>query len=316
MWGQKAWGRDRDQWRAVISMIVILGPLLAVSVSASADSTYTYNNGGNDPTGWRELIIHDRNQLFAGSMFYTQLGSADVQQSVTFTVTVKGSRVPIDPVISRPLKLMPVLVGGTVGVNLTCLGATCTPETITQYPIVSATDSNSWQWSVEADKPGTAVVVLNITTYEANTTTALANRTIGQSISIIASPSYTIGKTAGFLNQTLLETAAVLGGLGISILAALRWLRKKWTQKRKKLSLVQETEEDSQAGNDRPTPPRYPDGDNKAQQKSARISEHNQGGNASQDSSEREVSVPPRHVSRRFSGPPQVKRTRKRKGGS
>jgi hypothetical protein len=110
VWGRTAVARDRYRKRIVVFIMMIVGSLLVACSSYEASSSYD-GSSQSDQSGWRELIIHGRHQLFAGSMFCTQLGSVDVRQSVSFILTIQGSRVPIDPAISRPLKLMPVLVG-------------------------------------------------------------------------------------------------------------------------------------------------------------------------------------------------------------
>lgn len=155
--------------------------LLFVALSAGGGSGCTAKkNSDPDQAAFQAKVMDDRKQLFGGRLLYRARVSADVGDSVTYTIslTALGEDASRKLAQVRPsTKSRPFQVGGVEGATLSSTSRSVKVElladTKTKQIIVAPGDTASWQWSISPSKPGDYALVLTLATYQGESDRAL-----------------------------------------------------------------------------------------------------------------------------------------------
>ncbi|MEU6141434.1 hypothetical protein ABZ848_13840 [Streptomyces sp. NPDC047081] len=181
-------------------LIIFLIGTLGVAIAATIPFLFGFSEEPSDPNPpgstasstpvpadqafFQARIVDDRKQLFAGILTFRSHASTDVDDTVTYAITLLA----LGEQDSRSSQAHPVgtetrkfQVGGIEGASLTpdSSGVEVKPlaDTKTKQVIAQPGDIIRWQWTVAANEPGNYDLVLELTTYQGDSERALATLT-------------------------------------------------------------------------------------------------------------------------------------------
>jgi hypothetical protein len=164
-----------------LGRLVLAGILASLVVMASSFALLLDSDGkrSSDQADFQARILDDRKQLFDGRLSYSSLVSADVGDSVTYTIrlTALGEAGSGRLAPGRGAKARSFQVGGVQGASLTSTSSRVRVvrlnDTTARQVIAAPGDAIEWHWSVTATQPGSYGLVLGLTTYQGDSDRAL-----------------------------------------------------------------------------------------------------------------------------------------------
>lgn len=177
---------------------------------------------------YRMRVAADRHSLMNGVIEYPDVGRRDVDSPpFTFEVAVWGYQAvnSLSPSPGPKVRRKPVRIGGLVGVRLICTGIECKAVSHEKQNVLFPSDRGHWSWILTPHQPGTARLILSVTTYSKDTQNVLweNNPPIEEDVHVAATTSYSINRFFDFMKTFItLAGATTLGGVAIAIW---RWWR-------------------------------------------------------------------------------------------
>ena len=222
-----------DARRGMARFAAVLG-VLALAALTTGCGPSPVSTTAPVPTSGQQLfkvdLIADDSALDGGVLGYqapaTMAAGSDATLVVEVTDVGKGKAGTTPPPAGFVYVNQDVPTGGLVGVQATCQDVACGPESPERQPVLKSGDTGNWSWSLAAQSPGTAHVVLVATTYDQGTSTPLhVTSAIDIPITVTATPGYWVSEAGSW-------TKGVLGFIGFGAIATgAQWL---WRHRRKR----------------------------------------------------------------------------------
>lgn len=157
------------------------------------------NTSGKPPPPQAQYIVrvkHDRKVPFEGELLLPENQTIAVNQEYIYTVKISGPD-SAPPAIFTGSNARQVLIGGSVGVKLTCFEVSCTPLSSERLNLVKRSDTGYWEWRIIAHETGRARLYVIVTTYDQDTSNVLQEAgPIARTIEVRGTPTYYL--THGF----------------------------------------------------------------------------------------------------------------------
>jgi len=214
----------------ILRLVLVLGVLAFAALGAGCSSSSMSSSGapaGAPAPAGQELfkvnLIADVSALDSGVLGYQappkmQTGAgAKLVVEVTDIGRGDAGTAPLPAEFTYARQDVPT--GGIVGVRASCQDVTCNPDMPERQPVLTPGTSEDWSWTLSAQSPGTAHVLLVATTYDQNSNIALhVTQPIDIAIPVNATLGYWASEVGGW-------TKAVLGFVGFAaIVSAVQWL--------------------------------------------------------------------------------------------
>ncbi|HUN32701.1 MAG TPA: hypothetical protein VMU95_11870 [Trebonia sp.] len=237
-----------DPRRGITRAALVLVALALAALGAGCGGSPAGNGSGTPtPQSGQQLfqvhLVADVNALDSGVLGYqapaTMPTGADATLIVEVTDVGKGAPGTASLPTGFTYARQDVPTGAIVGVSASCQGVTCGPDTPERQPVLTPGSTADWSWTLSAQGPGTAHVLLTAATYDQDTNIALhVTQPIDIAIAVTATPGY-------WVSQAGTWTKGALGFIGFGAIAgAVRWQLRRNRKKRRKSERKESTPAD------------------------------------------------------------------------